>query len=66
MWKLVDLNGRSHVFVIGMIMEDVVLDLVVGRKPKLAVRALTWYVLHGLIVRRTGRQSPETSVPIGL
>jgi hypothetical protein len=47
----VDLRGRGHVLVIRVLMQDVVLDLVVRRKPQLAVRALTWTFVHGSIVR---------------
>ena len=61
-----DLGRRRYVFVLGVFAKDVVLDLVVRRKPKLAVGALTWFVLHGFIVRRNGGRSPGTSVLIAL
>jgi len=54
--KLVDLGRRGHLFVLRVFAKDVVLDLVVRGKAKFAVGALSWFVLHDLIVRPNGRR----------
>jgi hypothetical protein len=46
----VDLYAQRHIDVVGMVVKNVILDLVVVHKAKLAVRALTGFVAHAPII----------------
>ena len=49
-WEFVDLRGEGHIGVLGVVVDDVVLHFVVGHEAEVAVRALTWFVVHAPIV----------------
>lgn len=51
MRQLDDVGGRRDVSMGAMIGENVILDLVVSRKPQLAIRALVGFIRHDLMMR---------------
>lgn len=52
--ELVELDAGDDVGMLGVIAHDVVEDLVVVIEAKIAVRALTGFVIHDLIVPPRG------------
>ena len=59
-----DLDARGHEFMVVVVAEDVILDLVVAFEPQFAVGALAGSVGHAFIVGQSGSIGPESSVLI--
>ena len=59
-----DLCGEGHAGMLGVVVEDVVLHFVVGHEAEVAVRALTWFVVHDPIVEPSVRRRPGSKVRI--
>jgi hypothetical protein len=54
--ELVDLRTDRHLDVVGVVVQDVILDFVVRDEAQLAVRALAWFVGHDSMVGDAGRR----------
>jgi hypothetical protein len=63
--QFVGLETDHRLGVLGVIMQDVVLDLVVVREPQLAVRALVRELIHVSIVRPGWRRDQGRSTRAG-
>jgi hypothetical protein len=50
-WKLVELDGRRNVWVVGMVVDDVVTNLVVVDEAQLAVGAGMRSFVHTSMIR---------------
>jgi hypothetical protein len=51
--QFVNLCAERHLGVVGVVVQDVILDLVVIDEAELAVRTVPWLVAHELIIAVT-------------